>query len=310
MSIIAKNLKKKYGKKYAVKDISLEIPEGSTVGLLGPNGSGKTTTIKMLTGQITPTSGTVEYDGEPIKKLGKDINGKIGIMPQEVVVWDSLTIEENLDFTGKLFNLDKKTLSKRKSMLIKKLKLNSELKTLARNLSGGYRRRLNLAISIIHNPQVIFLDEPTPGVDPQSRRAMWDFIYEIRESEKHSILLTDHYLDEAEKVCDQIIIIDHGEIIAQGTFTELKKKYAPGKLLKIELKEDVKKSFEKVMKKEFEKIIFEKNTLALNSNTPEKDIPKILKILNEKNLEFSDISLKDSSLEDVFLLLTGREIRP
>lgn len=310
MSIIAKNLKKKYGKKYAVKDISLEIPEGSTVGLLGPNGSGKTTTIKMLTGQITPTSGTVEYDGEPIKKLGKDINGKIGIMPQEVVVWDSLTIEENLDFTGKLFNLDKKTLSKRKSMLIKKLKLNSELKTLARNLSGGYRRRLNLAISIIHNPQVIFLDEPTPGVDPQSRRAMWDFIYEIRESEKHSILLTDHYLDEAEKVCDQIIIIDHGEIIAQGTFTELKKKYAPGKLLKIELKEDVKKSFEKVMKKEFEKIIFEKNTLALNSNTPEKDIPKILKILNERDLEFSDISLKDSSLEDVFLLLTGREIRP
>lgn len=309
MPITAKNLKKKYGKKYAVNDISLEIPNASTIGLLGPNGSGKTTMIKMLTGQLSPSSGTVEYDGVSIKKLGNNINMKIGIMPQEVVVWDHLTIEENLNFSGKLFNLDKKTLEKRKAMLINKLKLESELKTLARNLSGGYRRRLNLAISIIHNPQVIFLDEPTPGVDPQSRRAMWDFIYEIRETEKHSILLTDHYLDEAEKVCDYIIIIDYGKIIAQGTFNELKKEYAPGKLLKIELKEGVTNTFKKIMEKEFKKIVFEKNTLALNSDTPEKDIPKILKILNERNLEFSDISLKDSSLEDIFLLLTGREIR-
>ncbi len=309
MAIKAKNLKKTYGKKQAVKDISLEIPNGMTIGLLGPNGSGKTTTIKMITGQITPTSGSVEYDGTAIKKLGKEINSKIGIMPQEVVVWDHLTIEENLNFSGKLYNLDKKTLEKRKSMLIEKLKLQPELKTLARNLSGGYRRRLNLAISIIHNPQVIFLDEPTPGVDPQSRRAMWDFIYEIRGSEKHSILLTDHYLDEAEKVCDYIIIIDHGEIIAQGTFTELKKKYAPGQLLKIELKENIRKEFKKIVEKEFKKIVFEKNTLALNSDNPEKDIPKILKILNEEEAEFSDISLKDSSLEDIFLLLTGREIR-
>lgn len=310
MSITAENLKKRYGHKYAVKDISLEIPKASTVGLLGPNGSGKTTTIKMLTGQISPTSGSVKYNDIAIKKLGNEINGKIGIMPQEVVIWDHLTIEENLDFSGKLYNLKKDFLTKRKGMLIKKLKLESELKTLARNLSGGYRRRLNLAISIVHNPQVIFLDEPTPGVDPQSRRAMWDFIYEIRESEKHSILLTDHYLDEAEKVCDYIIIIDHGEIIAKGTFDELKKKYAPGKLLKIDLKKNVTNEFKNSIKKGFEKIIFEKNTLALSSNTPERDIPKILKILNEKNLEFSDISIKDSSLEDIFLLLTGREIRP
>ena len=309
MSIKATNLKKKYGSKYAVKDISLEIPKAKTIGLLGPNGSGKTTTIKMLTGQISPTSGSVEYDGISVKKLGNEINEKIGIMPQEVVVWDHLTIAENLDFSGKLYNLKKDFLEKRKTMLIKKLKLEPELKTLARNLSGGYRRRLNLAISIIHNPETIFLDEPTPGVDPQSRRAMWDFIYEIRESEKHSILLTDHYLDEAEKVCDYIIIIDHGEIIAQGTFNELKKKYAPGQLLKIELKDDMTKKFKEVIGKEFKKIVFEKNTLALNSNTPERDIPKILKILNERNLEFSDISLKDSSLEDIFLLLTGREIR-
>ncbi len=309
MSIVAKNLKKKYGNKYAVKDISLEIPNGCTVGLLGPNGSGKTTTINMITGQTSPTSGSVEYNNVPIKKLGNKVNEKIGIMPQDVVIWDYLTVEENLGFSGKLFNLDNKTIEKRKSLLISKLKLTPELKTLAKNLSGGYKRRLNLAISIIHNPEVIFLDEPTPGVDPQSRRAMWDFVYEITESNKHSILLTDHYLDEAEKVCDYIIIIDHGEIIAKGTFNELKKKHAPGKLLKIELKENVKENFKKTIKKDFNEIVFEKNTLTLNSDKPEKDIPTILKTLNKNNLEFSDISLKDSSLEDIFLLLTGREIR-
>jgi len=234
MNIVAEKLSKKYGQKYAVNNISLEIPKGATIGLLGPNGSGKTTMIKMLTGQLPPSSGKVEYDGISIKDIGKDINNKIGIMPQEVVVWDHLNIEENLDFTGKLFNMNKDDLESRKKMLIDRLKLSSELKTLARNLSGGFRRRLNLAISIMHNPQIIFLDEPTPGVDPQSRRAMWDFIYEIREDQDYTILLTDHYLDEAEKVCDKIIIIDHGEIIAEGTLTELKKKHAPGKVLKIE----------------------------------------------------------------------------
>ena len=195
MIISTKNLTKKYGTKNAVNDITLEIPEGKTVGLIGPNGSGKTTTIRMLTGQISPTKGSVEYDGKNIKEMGKSVNELIGIMPQDIVIWDYLKVEENLDYTAKLFNLDKKFAKQRKEMLIDKLKLSGELDTVARNLSGGYKRRLNLAISIMHDPKIIFLDEPTPGVDPQSRRAMWDFIHELNRSKKYSILLTDHYLD-------------------------------------------------------------------------------------------------------------------
>lgn len=305
----AKDIKKRFGKKYAVDGISLQIRKNQTVGLLGPNGSGKTTTIRMITGQMRPTSGEIIYGDQPIQNLGNKVNEKIGIMPQDVVVWDQLTLEENLDFTGKLFNLDRKYSKKRKDLLIKKLKLSDELNTLARNLSGGYRRRLNLAISIMHEPELIFLDEPTPGVDPQSRRAMWDFIYELKEKKEHSILLTDHYLDEAEKVCDYIIIIDYGKVIAEGTFSELKKKYIPGKLLKIDFKSKASTKMRKELKKEFEKVTLDENSLALNSDVPERDIPKILKILKDHEIDFSDISLKDSSLEDIFLLLTGREIR-
>jgi ABC-2 type transport system ATP-binding protein len=318
MRLSADNISKKYGNKVAVKDISFELKTGQTLGLLGPNGSGKSTTIKILTGQLASDSGVVLYDGKPISQHNRSVNELIGVMPQEVVIWEHLTIDENLKFAGLLYRLSSRDIKERSSFLIDMLQLGNERKTLARELSGGYKRRLNLAISIIHNPSIIFLDEPTPGIDPQSRAAMWDFINELKKSGKYAILLTDHYLDEAEKVCDEFLIIDEGSAIAKGTLSSLKKQYGNGKIIKIELAEEFVKgnvgiaALQKLEKKilaSFPNSVIKGREVNIPTVKPEKELFNILKIVSDEKLEYDDVSLSEASLEDIFLLLTGKEIR-
>ncbi len=308
MDVKAKDLTKKYGDKVAVSDISIKMRKGQTVGLLGPNGSGKSTTIKMLTGQINPTAGEIKFDEVDIKQIGHEINSLIGIMPQEIIIWDHLTVVENLNYSGKLYGLSTKKLKERTDFLLKKLHLESEANTVAKKLSGGYKRRLHLAISIVHDPKVIFLDEPTPGIDPQSRRALWDFVDELKQSGEYSILLTDHYLDEAEKVCDYIIIIDEGKLVTEGNMKELKKEHGNGKFITIDL---VKSNdlFIKAILSKFDKAVVHNEKVSIPTGKPEKDIPVLLQHTQEYKVEFDDISIKEPSLEDIFLLLTGKEVR-
>lgn len=315
MNVKAINLRKSYGSKAAVDGIDLSIKQGQILGLLGPNGAGKSTAIKVLSGQVRPTSGKIEIDGETYDEVPKNLRGKIGVMPQDVVLWDELTVEENLKFTAELQEVPAAEAKKRIADLIDGLNLQKELKTYAKNLSGGFKRRLNLAISILHEPSLIFLDEPTPGIDPQNRRFLWEFIRELRNTGKYSIVLTDHYLDEAEKLSDYVVIMDNGKVVAEGTTEELKKKYGDGLLLQVEFDEEQVKEKEKVdkllkeLKEKHKSVEFVNNEVGIITQDGTATLEEVLAVLPSYSLKPKNIGLKEPTLEDIFLVLTGKAIR-
>ncbi len=218
--ITISNLNKKYEDKLALDNLTLEVQKGELFGLLGPNGAGKTTTISILCGLIKPTSGSAKICGYDIGKDTQKVKELLGVCIQETAIYPYLTGKENLELFGNLYNLDKKTIRERSKILLDKVGLSEDAKRVTAKYSGGMKRRLSLAIALIHDPQIAFLDEPTVAMDPQSRHAVWDFIKEQKAKGK-TIILTTHYMEEAEELCDRVGIIDHGKLIALGTPKEL-----------------------------------------------------------------------------------------
>jgi ABC-2 type transport system ATP-binding protein len=310
MKIIAKDLSKKYGDREVVSGVNLEVRPGQILALLGPNGAGKSTTIKMLTGQIAPSKGSIDIDGKEFTEVPKSFRGKIGVMPQEVVVWEAMTTLENIQMAATFQGLSGKNLKKAVDELVKGLNLEPEMKTLARNLSGGYKRRLNLAISIVHDPSVVFLDEPSPGIDPQNRRFLWEYIRTLKESGK-AVVLTDHYLEEAEALADYIVIVDNGKVIAEGTNQDLKERYGSGSIVQLVLDETEKdvKEFVEWCEEEFEQVAVNELEMSFLSKKGVDSLEKVMKKAKTYDLVVRDITLKQPTLEDIFLLLTGHEIR-
>lgn len=219
-AITIENLTKKYEDKAAVDDLSLQVFKGELFGLLGPNGAGKTTTIGILSGLIKPTSGTAKIFGYDVLKETQKVKEQIGVCIQETAIYPYLTGIENLELFGKLYGMNKKAIKERSNMLLTNMALKEDAKRVTAKYSGGMKRRLSLALALIHDPQMAFLDEPTVAMDPQSRHAVWDFIKEQKTKGK-TIVLTTHYMEEAEELCDRIGIIDHGKLIALGTPKEL-----------------------------------------------------------------------------------------
>jgi ABC-2 type transport system ATP-binding protein len=218
------DLTKKFEENIAVDRLNLTIKKGELFGLLGPNGAGKTTTINVLCGLIKPTSGTVEIAGFSVQKDVEKVKELIGVCPQDSAVYPFLTGQENIELFGKLHSLPKAELKKKVEELLEKLSLTQDAKKRLGKYSGGMKRRINLSMALVHNPEIAFLDEPTVAMDPQSRHAVWEFIKELKQQGK-TIILTTHYMEEAEYLCDRIGIIDHGQIIALDTPQELMKKY-------------------------------------------------------------------------------------
>lgn len=218
--IMVEKLVKKYEDVTAVDGLSLRVEEGELFGLLGPNGAGKTTTISILCGLLKPTGGSATVCGYDVQKEAVKIRRLIGVCIQETAVYPYLTGEENVKFFGDLYAMNKGTLESRCAMLFEKMGLVSDANRRVGKYSGGMKRRLSLILALIHDPKVVFLDEPTVGMDPQSRRAVWDFIRELKREGK-TIILTTHYMEEAEELCDRVGIIDHGRLIALGPPKEL-----------------------------------------------------------------------------------------
>jgi ABC-2 type transport system ATP-binding protein len=214
------NLTKKYDDKVAIDGLSLHIEKGELFGLLGPNGAGKTTTINILCGLITPTSGSAQILSYDVQKDSLKVRELIGVCTQETAIYPYLTGIENLELFGNLHTLDKKTLKTRRDMLLDKMGLAEEAKRKASKYSGGMKRRLSLALALIHDPEIAFLDEPTVAMDPQSRHAVWDFIRNQKGRGK-TVILTTHAMEEAQELCDRIGIIDQGKLIALGTPKQL-----------------------------------------------------------------------------------------
>jgi ABC-2 type transport system ATP-binding protein len=222
--ICVQNLVKQFGDFTAVNDISFEVPKGEIFAFLGPNGAGKTTTIKMLTTLLPPTSGSLELNGLDPARQQNEVRQQFGIVFQDPSLDQDLTAAENLELHGVLYHVPKKVRRERSEMLLKLFELWDRKDTLVKQFSGGMKRRLEIARGFLHTPRILFLDEPTLGLDPQSRNQLWTHVKRLNETEQVTVFLTTHYMEEADRVAHRIAVIDHGRIVAMGTSQELKER--------------------------------------------------------------------------------------
>ena len=221
--IEVKNLTKKFGDFTAVNDVSFSVEKGEIFAFLGPNGAGKSTTIKILTTLLSPTTGHLTLDNNDVQKNPKDVRRSFGIVFQDPSLDDELTAYENMEFHGVLYDVPKKVRKERIEHLLKFVELWDRKKSYVKEFSGGMKRRLEIARGLLHHPKILFLDEPTLGLDPQTRNHMWEYLRELNKTEKITVFFTTHYMEEAERIADRIAIIDHGVIVASGTAEELRK---------------------------------------------------------------------------------------
>lgn len=294
--ISARNLYKQFGDLVAVADLSFDIRKGEVYGLLGPNGAGKTTTIQMLVGGLKPDRGTVEIadGGSPMQA---SVRRSIGVAPQALAVYEELSGEENLTFFGRLYGLSGSRLRQRVDYTLDLVGLTERRKDRLSTYSGGMQRRLNLACALVHDPPILVLDEPTVGVDPQSRNLIFDKI-EMLKSEGRTVLYTTHYMEEAQRLCDHIAIMDHGRILAQGTLESLIAEHG-GKSV-------VTASFESTPPADVQLPgEIEDGELRFESDTPLEDSAKLLSL----GCTFRTLRIDRPDLETVFLKLTGRRLR-
>jgi ABC-2 type transport system ATP-binding protein len=302
--IKVRNLRKAYGTNEVLKGIDFDVHKGTMLALLGPNGAGKTTTVRMLSTLLKPDSGEITIAGKSVVDSPDAVRSVIGLTGQSAAVDDLLTGRENLIMMGQLYRLTTKSAKLRAQELLENFDLVKAADKPAKTYSGGMRRRLDLAVSLIAQPPIIFLDEPTTGLDPRSRLAMWEIIKKLMK-DGTTILLTTQYLEEADQLADKIIVIDGGKIIAEGTATELKSKVGKDRL---ELTLDSKADFE-TAKKALVKNLADSNskekTVTLILNNTSADIREYLGILEKKRVKVNSVEVHKPTLDDVFLSLTG-----
>jgi len=304
MAIIkVENLTKKFGSITAVNDISFNVEEGVIFGFLGPNGAGKTTTISILCTLLSPTSGNASVNGYDCAKEPASVRKSIGIVFQDTTLDKDLTAEENLLFHAYLYNVDKSERQKRIDDALKFVDLYNRKKDLVKKFSGGMKRRLEVARGLIHRPKVLFLDEPTLGLDPQSRTNLWEFITELPKRHNVTIFMTTHYMEEAE-VCGDIAIIDNGRIIARGSPEELKK-IVGGDVIYLKTSDKLKAKDEIKRNLDIDAFIRD-GELFISVIKGDACIPELIRTLGDSVLS---VRLQRPTLNDVFLKLTGKAIR-
>ncbi|MCD6115332.1 ATP-binding cassette domain-containing protein [bacterium] len=309
LAIEVENLKKQFNGLTAVNNISFEVRAGELFGLLGPNGAGKTTTINMLSTLLNPTSGEAKVAGYDIIKEKDNVRKSIGVVFQEPALDNKLTGRENLEFHAMLYGMNKDERNKRINEVLELVELKDKADILVENYSGGMKRRLEIARGLVHKPKVLFLDEPTLGLDAQTRRHIWEYIQKLNREHNVTIILTTHYMEEADYLCDRVAIIDHGKIIAMDTPERLKDKLG-GDIITFELEGNNNEFMNEVNKLAFVKSIKEHNgKLTIMVEQGEKRIPQLIKLAQKKGVDIKSVALHKPSLEDVFLHFTGKTIR-
>lgn len=302
-AVEVEGLVKKFGDLVAVDGISLTVDRGEIFGFLGPNGAGKTTTINMLCTLLTPTAGTARVDGHDVHEQKSEVRRSIGLVFQDPSLDDRLTANENLDFHAVIYAVPPGEREKRKRELLEMVDLLDRADDLVITFSGGMKRRLEIARGLLHYPKVLFLDEPTIGLDPQTRKYIWEYIEDLKKREDTTIFLTTHYMEEAEH-CDRIAIIDHGKIIALDTSENLKNMVG-GDVIRMKTDDDARA--EEELKRRYDiKILEDRDCLCFEVNRGDEFIPQLIR---ELGVGIQSIGLHRPTLDDVFLKLTGREIR-
>lgn len=301
-------LKKSFGKVKVLKSVSFNVESGSIVALLGPNGAGKTTIVKILATLLEPDSGRAKVAGYDVSKNGDKVRESIGLTGQYAAIDEYLTGRENLRMMGRLYHLSKKDALARTEELLEEFDLVDAANRPAKTYSGGMRRRLDLAASLIASPPIIFLDEPTTGLDPRSRIAMWGIINNLAKSGS-TILLTTQYLEEADVLANKILVLDDGKIIAEGTAEELKKKVGSERIELSFKDESSLDSASKKIKGKSVQIDRSKKTISLANQTGVSKLQSVLKILDESDIKVEGLSLHKPTMDDVFLELTGSKAK-
>jgi ABC-2 type transport system ATP-binding protein len=298
----------------AVRGVDLTVGDGEIVGFLGPNGAGKTTTLRMLTTLLNPTAGTATVAGADLLRDPVGVRRKIGYVPQAIGQTmggtdpNCLVIEELMDQTA-LYHLPADLAARRAAALIEQLELSGLERRLVKTLSGGQRRRLEIALGLVHAPPLVFLDEPTTGLDPQSRSNLWEHIGRLRSDLGTTVFLTTHYLEEADVLCDRVFIIDHGVIAAEGTPDELKRRIS-GDVVTLRVS-DRDGAARKLLADQpvVREISSADGTLRLSVEQGEQALPSLLRVLDGAGITLESINLSRPTLDDVFLTLTGRSLR-
>ena len=307
--IEVKNLTKEYKNLKAIDNLSFDVYEGEILGLLGPNGSGKSTTINSILQLLNYSSGSIKIFGHVMKPDAYEIKKDIGVIFQEVAVFQELTVYENIDYFCGLYINDKEIRRKYVMDAINLVGLNDFIKFYPKELSGGLLRRLNIACGIAHKPKLIFFDEPTVAVDPQSRNNILDGIKKLRD-EGATIVYTTHYMEEVEIICDRIIILDKGKIIAKGTTDELKTLAKLEEKITVEVKNISEETLKEI--KEFKTVLdlsYQGNTLVIVYKKGKDNLGELIDYLHEKKVTYSKIFSERPTLNDVFLELTGKDLR-
>jgi len=307
-AIETRKLIKKYGDLVAVDGIDLKVNEGEIFGLLGPNGAGKTTTLSILSCMLLPTSGEAYVNGYNVVKQPDQVRKSIGIVFQDPAIDDQLTGRENMEIHAMLYNVPKKVAKQRIDEALRLVELTDRAKNLVRTYSGGMRRRLEIARGLIHRPKVLFLDEPTLGLDVQTRERIWEYIEALTKKEKMTMILTTHYMDEADRLCDRVAIIDFGKIKAEGTPEQLKKQLG-GDVITVKTK-SINKLTKMVSELKFVKSVNKtSDAVKITLENGEEHITDIACAARDKGISVESLTLHEPTLNDVFLSHTGREIR-
>ncbi len=305
-----RGLKKSYGDLVAVNDLSLDIFRGEVLGLLGPNGAGKTTTINIICGLLRSDAGDVMLDGHSLRDTYRECKQMIGLCPQEVVIWESLTCFEQLELLARLYDVRPDVARSRAVELLDVFGLLDRKHKLARTLSAGMKRRLNIALALVHDPPVLILDEPQAELDPQSRILVREYVREMGSAK--TVLLSTHDMDEADRMADRIAIIDHGRLMVLDASEELKKQIGAGDILEIRIaagQEDELARLQQALPDSLRNLSYEEGMLRLvGVDTPDV-LPPVLDRLQNAGVQIQDMTIRKKTLEDVFIALTGRRLR-
>lgn len=309
--VTADNLVKSFDRLTAVDGVSFDIREGQIFGLLGPNGAGKSTTIAMLSTYLVPTAGDAAIDGFSINTDAGAIKKIIGVVPQDIALYPTLTAMQNLRFYGKIYGLGGEALDNRCRELLELMELWDRRDDRVEEFSGGMKRRVNMAAGLLHHPRFLLLDEPTVGVDPQSREHIFETIFRIRDAGT-TILYTSHYMEEVELLCDYITIIDQGRVIAAGTLRELLKILGEGGVIELEIAgADCPGGLDELLGRQaaVTAVKREQNRLLISSNNSAHSLPPVMQALEASGCAVDSLEIYSPNLEKLFIHLTGRELR-
>ncbi|MCC5895669.1 MAG: ABC transporter ATP-binding protein [Alkalibacterium sp.] len=305
-----KDLTKVFKKTTAVNQVNIYLEKGESVGLLGPNGAGKSTTISMISTLLPPTSGEVRFNGEDALKHSQRLRKVMGVVPQEIALYEELSAYENMRFFGKVYGLRGKELETRVQDVLELIGLTDRKKDAINTYSGGMKRRINIGVTLLHEPEILIMDEPTVGIDPQSRNYILDMIRTLNREKDITVLYTSHYMEEVEKLCDRVYIMDHGEIIASGTNEELKSILSNEETIQIHV-HTLSPAFRDTLSKHgsVRKVTEEGQGYKVIAPKGEDLLGEVFELAKQTKTKITGVAIQTPTLEDVFLHLTGRTLR-